>query len=242
MYPNINNQNQYQAQTGEVPLYVLQGLNMIYTDAGQTKYALNDINLELPSKGFYALLGPSGSGKSTLMYVLAGIKKATQGLMLYAGSPQPISDKTRFEDSSFIMQHYNLISYLTVKENIEISQKPEEFDNSSLQFLAKTLQIEALLNKKPGQLSGGQKQRVTIARALIRRPKVIFADEPTSALDKPNAIIVMKMLKEISKFSLVVLVTHDSSLLNMVDKIIRVEEGKVLGTYEPASILQNIAK
>jgi putative ABC transport system ATP-binding protein len=208
-------------------LYKISNLSLSYKKKGNTNHVLNDINLELPATGFICLSGASGSGKSSLMYVLSGLKKQSNGSITYLNNHDHINDDIRYRDTSFILQNYALISYLTVRENILITMKNHSGSNQELDILADILGILPLLDRMPKELSGGQKQRVAIARALLKRPKVIFADEPTSALDPENSIKVINFLKEASKFSLVLLVTHDHSLIPMVDQVININSGKI---------------
>jgi ABC-type lipoprotein export system ATPase subunit len=209
-------------------LYSIKNLNLTYKCNGQSNQVLTDINLDLPETGFYCLSGQSGSGKSSLMYILSGLKKQSNGVITYLQNHNSITDEIRYRDTAFIVQNYSLIGYLTVKENIQIALKNKPYNEKDLIILSKLLGIENLLDRMPSELSGGQKQRVAIARALIKKPKVIFADEPTSALDPENSKLVMEFLKEASKFSLVLLVTHDHTLLQYVDKIININSGKII--------------
>ncbi|MGL4758644.1 MAG: ABC transporter ATP-binding protein [Patescibacteria group bacterium] len=214
-------------------LYQLNNLNLVYHRNGKTNQVLNNVNLELPTTGMFALSGTSGSGKSTLMYVLSGLKKSTSGSFKYNNSKTHLCDETRYNDTAFVLQNYCLINYLTVKENITVSIKHKQHSEKDLEILSHLLGIEELLERRPFELSGGQKQRVAIARALFKKPKVIFADEPTSALDPENSKKVMELLKEASKFSLVLLVTHDHSLLSYVDNIIEIKNGVVVSIKKP---------
>jgi putative ABC transport system ATP-binding protein len=209
-------------------LYKITDLNLTYKRKGKVNHVLQNINLELPKTGLICLSGTSGSGKSSLMYVLSGLKKQSDGSITYLNTHDYINEDIRYRDTSFILQNYALISYLTVKENILISLKDKVIHEQELLILANILGIEPLLNRMPKELSGGQKQRVAIARALLKRPKVIFADEPTSALDPENSIKVINFLKEASKYSLVLLVTHDHTLIPMVDQVININSGKII--------------
>ena len=214
-------------------LYQLKNLNLIYHRNGQKNHVLNDICLELPKTGLIALSGESGSGKSTLMYVLSGLKKSTSGGFTYNQTTNRLTEDIRYSDTSFVIQNYCLINYLTVRENITVSLKGHDYSKKDLEILSHLLGIEQYLDRRPYELSGGQKQRVAIARALFKKPKVIFADEPTSALDPENSLIVMNLLKEASKHSLVIMVTHDHSLLKYVDEVITIDKGKIISHSKP---------
>jgi putative ABC transport system ATP-binding protein len=204
--------------------YKLQHVNLEYKDGNQIKYALKDLSLELPAKGLVIIYGPSGSGKTSLLYLLSGIKQATSGKVLFDNSDlQTISDD-RKNLIGFVFQDSFLISYLNVMENVAIGRD----DKTIVENTLKDLQILDLGQRFPFELSGGQKQRVAIARALVSNPKVLLADEPTASLDHTNAQKVIDILKNISTTKLVVLVTHDSSMLLKADKVIDLWDGGLL--------------
>ena len=211
-------------------LYKINNLNLIYKDrdTNKDKYVLKDINLELPNTGFYSLVGESGSGKSSLLYVLSSLRPYTNGSLIYNKTVTKFTDTIRYTDMAFILQSYLMVGYLTVKENILISIPYTKNLNTQFDEIVKTLGITHLISRYPHELSGGQKQRVAIARALIRNPKVIFADEPTSALDPENKEVVTKILQDISKNILVIMVTHDVAMLEYCDYIITLESGQIV--------------
>ena len=181
------------------------------------------------SKGETVILeGPSGCGKSSLLYVLSLLREPSEGLIKYKNEivnrKKRIED-IRYSDFGFVFQQHYLISYLSVFQNVCLKSnvKKEEVEN-----LLERIGISDLLNKKIYQLSGGQKQRVAIARALIYNPMVIFADEPTASLDKENAIQIYHLLKEFSKDKLLIMATHDKSLLDGKEKIYTFDNKKLV--------------
>ena len=191
--------------------------------------ALENINLEIKSGEFIAIIGESGSGKSTLLSVLSTLLKPTSGDIVYENTNyKDIKniDDFRKNNIGFIFQFHYLINYLSVKENINLANekatKEEIFD------LLKLLNIENLINKYPDEISGGQRQRVAIARALINNPKIIFADEPTGNLDSKNSLNVFELFKTFAnKGTTIIVATHDKSLAELANKIYEVKDGKI---------------
>ena len=204
-------------------LYQLQNVDLQYRDGKQTKFALKDISLNLPDKGLITILGPSGSGKTSLLYILSGIKKPTSGQVLFKQKNFNLSPEERKDCLGFIFQSSFLINYLNVLENIAIGFD----DKARVKEVLDALQIGDLEKRMPYELSGGQKQRVAIARALIHRPVVILADEPTASLDHVAANKIIEILKETSKNYLVVMVTHDNSLIQSSDQVISIWDGQI---------------
>lgn len=215
-------------------MFTLNDITLVY-DLGKedVTYALRQINMDTPHKGLIGIVGPSGSGKSSLLYVMAGLKEPSSGLVHYNEklmTDMKIDEKAhlRRTDFGFIFQRGYLIEYLSVLDNIlvPLNQKTPLYVEKAKSLMAK-LGIGRLIHKKPNQLSGGQRQRVSIARALMNDPKVIFADEPTAALDHQSAAEVMKVLSEYSKEKLVIVVTHDTTILSEAERIIEIWDGKL---------------
>lgn len=205
-----------------------KNLCLTYKDSGQNNEVIKNVSLKIEPGEFVVLLGPSGSGKSSLIYLLSLLKKPTLGkIMLDGREVDQTRDnyKIRYENYGFIFQQNFLIPYLNVLENVcKATYKKKDTINKALDILQK-LGLNEYLYKKPYQLSGGQRQRVSIARALVKSPKYIFADEPTAALDHNNALIVMDILKDISKQSAIVCSTHDTSILPKNARILHLTEG-----------------
>ncbi|MDO5154864.1 MAG: ABC transporter ATP-binding protein [Eubacteriales bacterium] len=216
-------------------MFEIKNVSMIYDmDSEDKMYALNGFDLELPDKGLVGMIGPSGSGKSTLMYVMSTLKTPTEGNVIYNGKELTmLSNKQREEmrrkEFGFVFQKHYLVPYMSALDNVIVaatSEKKEAVENATKYLTALGLK-EREWGKRPAKLSGGQCQRVAIARAMINNPKVIFADEPTASLDHENAFNVMKILKAYSKERLVIVVTHDRSVLEDVDILVEMWDGKL---------------
>lgn len=201
--------------------------------------ALNDINLTFEEGEFTTLSGESGSGKTTLLNIIGGLERPTSGsvfidkLELTKLSDEQMADY-RLRHIGFVFQAYNLISVLTVRENISFIMKLLRFDDveidSRINELVSILQIEDILDKLPGQISGGQQQRVAVARAVASRPKLILADEPTANLDSKNSERLMKMLRTLNEKEhvTVIFASHDRYVLEQSRRIIVLEDGVVI--------------
>lgn len=214
--------------------YQINGVNLIYDKEkeGGTK-ALQDITLSLGGRGIIGIQGPSGSGKSSLLYLMAGLKYPTSGNVFYGNTdlsklPMPELAMMRRKDFGFIFQQHFLINYLTVLENtlVPLNINNRAVREKAMGFLER-LGIVSHANKYPYQLSGGQRQRAAIVRALMNNPKVIFGDEPTAALDHESACDVMALLMEYTDNAMVVIVTHDDSLLENANRIISMRNGRI---------------
>lgn len=192
---------------------------------------LKKINLKFGNKGFICLVGESGSGKTTLLNIIGGLEQPDSGKVIFNGNNIKNIDSSFYSNQlvSFINQNYNLIDKYTVLENILLPielrriRSPCNVDN-----ILKMLGIYSLKNKKVISLSGGEKQRVAIVRCIVQNTRVILADEPTGALDSENACCVMRILKNLSKQKLVIVVTHNIELANsFADDIIKIYDGKI---------------
>ncbi len=199
---------------------------------------LKGINLDFKENQFVSILGQSGCGKTTLLNVIGGLDQYDSGdIIINNKSTKDFSDSNwdsyRNETLGFIFQSYNLISHLSILENVAIALSLSGVSSDERTKRAKDaltqVGLEDHFNKRPNQLSGGQMQRVAIARALINDPKIILADEPTGALDTETSVQIMKLIKEISKTKLVIMVTHNPELAEEYsDRIIKVLDGKII--------------
>lgn len=215
-------------------MFTLNDITLVY-DLGKedVTYALRQINMETPQKGLIGIVGPSGSGKSSLLYVMAGLKEPSSGLLHYNGklmTDMTIDEKAtlRKMDFGYIFQRGYLIDYLSVLDNILVPlNRKTPFYVEKAKNIMEELGIARLIHKKPNQLSGGQRQRVSIARALMNDPNVIFADEPTAALDHQSAAEVMRVLSAHAKEKLVIVVTHDTTILSEAERIIKIWDGRL---------------
>jgi len=185
--------------------------------------ALKNFNYEFKNKGFYVIVGPSGSGKSTLLNILACLDNEYKGSVYYNNKKLRTKRKNKVRKHiGMIYQSPNLIPYLNVQENISLNPKTINKE------LIEQLGINKLMKRDIKKLSGGQSQRVSLARALSYDPRIILADEPTAALDLNNAHKVMKILKHQSNNKLVIMVSHDLSLIKQyADRILYLSQGKL---------------
>ncbi len=216
-------------------MFDIKNITMIY-DMEKTEkvYALGGFDLKLPDKGLIGIIGPSGSGKSTLMYCLSTLKTPTDGKIIYNGKEitklkNSERENIRRNEFGFVFQRHFLVPYMSAVDNVTVAaaSKTPEVEEKAKKLLAGFGLTEKEFGKRPSKLSGGQRQRAAIARAMINDPNVLFADEPTAALDHENAFAVMKILKEYSKENLVLVITHDRSILSDADSIIEMWDGNI---------------
>ncbi|WP_286268891.1 ABC transporter ATP-binding protein [Thalassotalea hakodatensis] len=226
---------QNQAKT----LVTLNALDKIfYTDDVET-HALEGINLTIHQGEFISIAGPSGCGKSTLLSILGLLDTPTNGNYQLSGHDVTSLDKDeraliRNEKIGFIFQAFNLISDLTVQENVELPLSyRSDISKSERQQLVtdalKQVDMQHRANHFPSQLSGGQQQRVAVARAIAGKPAIILADEPTGNLDSKNAGAVMELLDKLhANGATICMVTHDPRSASRADRIIEIFDGKVV--------------
>jgi len=190
---------------------------------------LKNINLNLKENEITLLIGQSGSGKTTLLSILSSLMQPSNGQILYFDKPIldiKNIDNFRQKNIGFVFQFHYLIHYLTIKENILLNAIPSDDLDEYYNSLIKTLDIKKIANKYPNEISGGQRQRAAIARALINRPKVVFADEPTGNLDKQNSLNTYALFKDLSKLNTAfVIATHDERAKEYAHNILEIEDG-----------------
>ena len=199
--------------------------------------ALDGVNFSVDEGEFVAVVGTSGSGKSTLLHMMGGLDTPTSGNVIVRDKELPkMNDEQltifRRRNIGFIFQNYNLVPILNVYENIVL---PVELDGDTVdqQFLNEIvhlLGLEDKLKNMPNNLSGGQQQRVAIARALITKPAIVLADEPTGNLDSKTSTEVLGLIKRTSAefHQTVVMITHNNDIARLVDRIIRIEDGRIV--------------
>lgn len=217
-------------------MFELKDVSKIYKKRRKIKYALDNVSLKLPDKGFVFIVGKSGSGKSTLINIISGLDSYSKGEVIYNNKSYSTLSFTDFDilhhnEFGFVFQDYCLIENATVEDNIALGalQNHKKLDKEIHEILVK-VDLENSEKKLVKQLSGGQKQRVSLARALIKHPKVVFCDEPTGNLDFRSSIKVLNILKEISKEKLVVIVSHnEENAYEYGTRIIQLNEGKIIG-------------
>ena len=198
---------------------------------------LRGIDLKIDKNEFVVILGASGSGKSTLLNILSGLEKSDSGEVVYDN--ESISDysekqltKFRKDKIGFVFQQYYLLNNLTVEQNVKVGANLA--NNKEYVDIIKDLGLEDKLSKYPNELSGGEQQRVSIARALAKKPTVLFLDEPTGALDEETGRKILEYLlklKDKSHFTMI-MVTHNENIAELSNKIIHVGSGRVTSIEE----------
>ncbi len=192
---------------------------------------LKGVNLNVYEGEFLVLLGESGCGKSTLLNIIGGMDQATSGSLSFRGrdlshATQAELTDYRRENIGFIFQSYNLMPNLTALQNLrliaELVDEPMDCEHA-LELVGLTERM----NSYPSQLSGGQQQRVSIARALVKNPRIVFADEPTAALDYTTSIEVLQTMERIvAEGTTLVMVTHNEEITRMADRVVRLRDGR----------------
>ena len=212
-------------------------LRKVYGSGDTEVRDLDGVDLTVEKGEFVAVVGTSGSGKSTLLHMLGGLDRPTGGTVTVDGkelSAMRDEELTIFRRRKigFVFQNYNLVPVLNVYENIvlPIQLDGNAPDKAYVERIIETLGLEAKLQNLPNNLSGGQQQRVAIARALAAKPAIILADEPTGNLDSATSLDVIGLLKVTAqKFSqTIVMITHNEELAQMADRIIRIEDGRIV--------------
>ena len=221
----------------------LRGVTKVYETGGIKRTVLNKVSINFRTSEFSAILGPSGSGKTTLLNIIGGLDKYTSGdLEINEVSTRNFRDKDwdsyRNHRIGFVFQSYNLIPHQTVLQNVRLALTLSGISKrDSIARAKKALKdvgLEEHINKRPNQLSGGQMQRVAIARALVNNPDILLADEPTGALDSETSVQIMKLLKNIAKDKLVIMVTHNPELANeYATRTITLKDGKITSDSNP---------
>ena len=220
----------------------LDRLHKIYNRKSANRvHAVNDVTMRLPDRGMVALFGRSGCGKTTLLNCIGGLDRATEGAVTLDGERiTPEANEARNRHVGYIFQNYNLSKTLAVFENVAVSLRLCGVDDEKeiarrVMAALTSVDMEKYRNRLPDALSGGQQQRVAIARAIVKNPKLILADEPTGNLDEQNTVLVMDLLKEISRDHLVLLVTHEADLVDLYcDRVIEMSDGCVTSERENA--------
>lgn len=218
-------------QPGEVVME-LRDITREFQNGDVVTKVLKGVNLDVYEGEFLVLLGESGCGKSTLLNIIGGMDSATSGEFSYLGkdlsnaTQQELTDFRR-DNIGFIFQSYNLMPNLTALQNLkliaELVDNPMDADEA--------LDVVGLSERKknyPSQMSGGQQQRVSIARALVKNPKIILADEPTAALDYTTSIEVLQVMEKIIETgTTMVMVTHNEEITRMADRVVRMRDGRM---------------
>ena len=219
---------------------VLQNLTKIFPSrnkkSGEEVVAVNDFTFEIPDGKLIGLLGPSGCGKSTTLYMISGLQKPTSGKIFF-GDDDVTEVSTENRGIGLVFQNYALYPHMTVKQNILFplqnlkgaDKLSKEEMSERAYHVAKLVQIDELMERKPSELSGGQQQRVAIARAVVSNPKLILADEPTGNLDSKNGKEVMQLLSELNaEGTTIVMVTHSQKDAAVAQRVVNLFDGEIV--------------
>lgn len=214
-----------------------EGLKKYYGKDENLVKALDNVNLEINKGEFVAIVGTSGSGKSTLLHMLGGLDRPSEGKVIVDNKDIFSMDNDKLtifrrRNIGFVFQSYNLVPILNVYENIvlPIELDGNKVDTKYVDNIIETLGLNDKINRLSNKLSGGQQQRVAIARSLATKPSIILADEPTGNLDSKTEQEVLGLLKVTSKKfnQTIVMITHNEQIAQMADRIIRIEDGKIV--------------
>jgi putative ABC transport system ATP-binding protein len=210
-----------------------EGLTLTYQDGESTLDAVHDVSITIEDHQFIGLLGPSGSGKSSLLYLLSGLRQPTQGEIYlddraYGKMPERERVALRRSEYGFVFQQHFLINYLTALENVMVAAPVQDKPHAEqARALLADLGMGDKLHRFPYELSGGERQRAAVARAMIHRPRIIFADEPTGLLDRRTGMQVMALLRSYREQGSLIAVTHNPEILTEADLIMTLRDGQV---------------
>ncbi len=219
----------------------LAGVGFSFGDGALRRPVLRDLNLTVAAGEIVLLTGPSGSGKTTLLTLIGALRAMQEGRCQVLGQElhgAPESARVALRRRiGFIFQNHNLLAFLTARQNVAMSLElhPDFGDESKRMAAAgKVLEQVGLADFAevvPAKLSGGQRQRVAVARALVASPGLILADEPTAALDRQSGHDVVHLMRDLAKKSgmPILLVTHDPRILDVADRIVSMEDGRIVG-------------
>ena len=210
----------------------IKKLTKTFSDGSKKLHVLKDINLQIDKGSIITIKGPSGSGKSTLLSIIGTLDNADSGELLINGisiQDNTNIDKLRNKSIGFIFQFHNLISELTLEENVSLPKMiaKEQLDKKELIELFEYFDLKDRMNSFQNDLSGGEKQRVAVMRAIINNPSIIIADEPTGNLDKENALKMMSLFQKLNteKKLTIIVATHDENVFNIGHKKYQLVDG-----------------
>lgn len=214
----------------------IANITKTYGTSENAATALKGVSLTIDNGDFMVLLGASGSGKSTLLHIASGLERPNSGTVKYDDADiTALSDDKmttfRKEKVGFIFQQYYLLPHLNVDKNVKMGA--DLVSNRDYRNIIRAVGLYDKMNKLPSELSGGEQQRVSIARALAKKPQVMFLDEPTGALDEETGRQVLNYICEMQKevgFSMV-MVTHNSNIAEMADSVVKMNSGKIIESY-----------
>ena len=212
----------------------IKKLTKTFSDGSKKLHVLKDIDLQIDKGSIITIKGPSGSGKSTLLSIIGTLDNADSGELLINGisiEDNTNIDKLRNKSIGFVFQFHNLISELTLEENVSLPKMiaKEQWDKDELIELFEYFDLKDRMNSFPNDLSGGEKQRVAVMRAIINNPSIIIADEPTGNLDKENALKMMSLFQKLNteKKLTIIVATHDEDVFNIGHKKYQLVDGSL---------------
>jgi len=233
------------------PLISLKHVNHWFGTGEERKHALKDISLDIYPGQLVICTGPSGSGKTTLLTMLGGLRSCQDGSLNILGEELNGANKEQLArlrlNVGFIFQAHNLMMFLNAKKNVRLSlELHDKYYESDMDLMAEQMLEKLGLGDRvdyfPANLSGGQRQRVAIARALVSRPKILLGDEPTAALDKESGRTVVNLMKELAETekTTIIMVTHDNKILDVADRIIIVEDGRLANKEQEEAFVRKM--
>jgi putative ABC transport system ATP-binding protein len=224
-----------------------------FANNGTQNHVLSNIDLDIYENDFTVVMGPSGSGKSTLLYCLSGMDKTTSGSVFYNSADIAKWDETKLSslrsgEFGFVFQQSQLVSNLSLLENTAVpgyirkGAKAKEVNKRAIELLG-YMGLESVMKQLPSQVSGGEAQRAAIARALIAKPKLLFADEPTGALNRANTDAVLNLLTRLNADGQgILMVTHDIKAALRATRLLYLDDGKIAGELRLAQYTHEEAK
>jgi putative ABC transport system ATP-binding protein len=238
---------------GAKPIVSLTDVTKSYSLGKVEVPALRGVSLEVYPGEFISIAGPSGSGKTTALNLIGCVDTATSGVVSVDGqdtaklTERQLTD-LRLHTIGFIFQSFNLVSVLSVFQNVEFPLLLQRKLNASerrdrVMTLLTQVGLEKHAKHRPNELSGGQRQRVAVARALVTRPKLVLADEPTANLDSVTGQHIIDLMKELNRKESTTFIfsTHDAKVMNHANAVVRLEDGKILGRFSPTEAQQALA-
>lgn len=227
-----------QKQTEELPLVEFKKITKVYGEERARIWALNEVDLQIYTGEFVAIMGPSGSGKSTCLNMIGCLDTPTSGSYRYGNVEVGLLNQNqrallRRHYFGFVFQGYNLLIRTTALENVEMPLIYRGFRKSTRQSMARkalaAVNLEGREHHTPSKLSGGEQQRVAIARAIVTNPGLLLADEPTGNLDSKRGIEIMNLLTMLNRAHgiTIVMVTHESAMADFAERTIHFLDGKI---------------